>query len=68
MGIINCQEIRCQIELKWKDVDSGAPEVDDDGPLEIAQCLSFVADRPSPLQAAYQEVLMAAEAGSEYSL
>jgi len=30
--------------------------------------LSFVADRPSPLQAAYQEVLMAAEAGSEYSL
>jgi hypothetical protein len=30
--------------------------------------LSFVADRPSPLQAAYQEVLMAAEAGREYSL
>jgi len=28
--------------------------------------LSFVADRPPPLQASYQEVLMAAEAGSEY--
>jgi hypothetical protein len=28
--------------------------------------LSFVADRPPPLQAAYQEVLRAAEAGSEY--
>jgi len=28
--MINCQEIRCQIELKWKDADSGAPEVEDD--------------------------------------
>jgi hypothetical protein len=28
--------------------------------------LTFVAERPPPLQAAYQEVLMAAEAGSEY--
>ena len=29
--------------------------------------LSFVADRPPPTHLAYQEVLMAAEAGSEYS-
>jgi hypothetical protein len=29
--------------------------------------LSFVADRPPPLQASYQEVLMAAEASTEYS-
>jgi ribosomal protein S27E len=29
--------------------------------------LTFVADRPPPLQAAYQEVLMAAEASTEYS-
>jgi hypothetical protein len=29
--------------------------------------LTFVAERPPPLQAAYQEVLMAAEASTEYS-
>ena len=28
--------------------------------------LTFVADKPPPLHGAYQEVLMAAEAGSEY--
>ena len=28
--------------------------------------LSFVADRPPPLQASYQEVLMAAETSAEY--
>jgi hypothetical protein len=28
--------------------------------------LTFVAERPPPPQAAYQEVLMAAEAGGEY--
>jgi len=29
--------------------------------------LTFVAERPPPLQLAYQEILMAAEAGGEYS-
>jgi hypothetical protein len=28
--------------------------------------LTFVAEKPPPAQVAYQEVLMAAEAGSEY--
>jgi len=28
--------------------------------------LSFVADRPPPLQASYQQILMAAEAPAEY--
>jgi hypothetical protein len=27
--MINREELRCQIELKWKDADPGRPEVED---------------------------------------